>query len=309
MKRALILIHSRTGNTLSFAKTLQSGLQSKGAIAAEIKRVPSFAFAPARSQEIEELPIASIDELSSYDALIFGSPVYFFAPAAEMMAFLQQGMELWRQKALKAKPAAVFFSSNNNGLPFAADSLRASIRALHMNDFLATRCAHAIDKPLDLASCLAENLIGNKITPIELPPVPQPVGLYQPFKISGNQIFINQIALKNGKIEYPGVIGDKVSDEQAIVSTRDAMLNVLAVLNQAVGGDLTKIKQVVQVSGFFNAVPGYSTHSRLLDEASKVTLEFLGEEKGKHTRGAFGLTSLPANSPVEIQAIFELEPE
>ena len=40
VKEVLILIHSRTGNTLTFAETLQTSLQNKGTIHAVIKRVP-----------------------------------------------------------------------------------------------------------------------------------------------------------------------------------------------------------------------------------------------------------------------------
>lgn len=308
-KQVLVLIHSRTGNTLSFAKTLQSYLQKIENINVTIKRVPPLKLLAPDLEEMNELPIATIDELANYDALIFGSPVYFYAPSAEIMAFLQEGMRLWQEKSLKDKPAAVFLSSNKNGLSFAENSLRASIRALHMDDSIATRCSETLSNAEQFAACFATNLMAKNQVPIELPAVPQPVGLYQPYKISGNQIYINQIALKNGVIEYPGIIGDTLTEEQAKISTRDAMLNVLAVLNQAVGGDLSKVKQAVQLSGFFTTVVGYTTHSRLLDEASKVTIEFLGEEKGKHTRGSFGVPSLPANSPVEIQAIFELKVE
>lgn len=305
VKEILILIHSRTGNTLTFAETLQTSLQNNGTVHAVIKRVPVTGEAPVLDR-IAALPIANLDELVAYDNIIFGSPIYFHAPAAEMMAFLQQAMDLWRKQSLKDKRVALFFSSRN-GQSFAEDSLRATLSALYMDPRWDLSCAAYKNDAFRWGACLLQNLNEQNTSSIVLPPVPQPVGLYQPFKISGNQVFINQIALNNGIIEYPGIIGDTVSEEQAIISTKYTMLNILAVLNQAVGGDLSRIKQAVQLSGYFNAIPGFKTHSKILDEASKLVVEFLGEEKGKHTRGAFGVASLPAMSPVEIQAIFELE--
>lgn len=281
-KHVLILIHSRTGHTLTLAESIKAGLEAKGTLAVEIKRVPPFRSMPKEPENLSLLPTANLDELQFYDALIFGSPVYFHSPAAEIMAFLQAGTEIWQRQLLKDKPAAVFFSSNHNGVVSAQESLRALLEALHMNLGLsAEACANLSNKPVEFGLCLEERLTKKTGPSLTLPPVPEPVGLYKPFVISGNHVYINQIALKNGSIEYPGIIGENVSEEEAKISTRDAMLNILAVLNLAVKGDLSKVKQAVQLSGYFTTVSGYATHARLLDEASKLTFEFLGEQKGR----------------------------
>lgn len=139
-----------------------------------------------------------------------------------------------------------------------------------------------------------------------LPDAPAPVGNYKPFRISGKQVFINQIALKAGKVEHPGMVGTEVSEEQAKLATRQTLLNVLAVLRQAAGGDLDNVKQAVQLTGFFYTAAGYTKHAVLMNEASNLLVEILGE-RGMHTRATVGASSLPMNSSVEIQAIFELE--
>ncbi|SHF30564.1 NAD(P)H:quinone oxidoreductase [Pedobacter caeni] len=141
---------------------------------------------------------------------------------------------------------------------------------------------------------------------IVLPDAPAPVGNYKPFRISGKQIFINQIALKAGKVEHPGMVGTEVTEEQAKLATRQTLLNVLAVLKQAAGGDLDNVKQAVQLTGFFYTAAGYTKHAVLMNEASNLLVEILGES-GMHTRATVGASSLPMNSSVEIQAIFELE--
>lgn len=53
-----------------------------------------------------------------------------------------------------------------------------------------------------------------------LPDVPKAVGNYSLYKKSGNLVYINQVALKNGKIEHPGVIGIDVSENEAKEATR-----------------------------------------------------------------------------------------
>lgn len=141
---------------------------------------------------------------------------------------------------------------------------------------------------------------------IILPDAPAPVGNYTPFRISGKQVFINQIALKAGKVEHPGIVGTEVTEAQAKLATRQTLLNILAVLKQAAGGDLDQVKQAVQLTGFFYTPAGYTKHALLMNEASNLLVEILGE-RGMHTRATVGASSLPMNSPVEIQAIFELE--
>ncbi|MCP2026719.1 NAD(P)H dehydrogenase (quinone) [Flavobacterium sp. HSC-32F16] len=141
---------------------------------------------------------------------------------------------------------------------------------------------------------------------IVLPEAPKPVGNYVPYTISDHKVYINQVALKNGKILNPGKIGASVTDDQAKEATYQTMLNVIAVLKDACGGDLSKVKQCVQLTGFFNTTPEYTQHAAIMNSASNLTALVFGE-KGKHARATTGAVSLPRNSAVEIQAIFEIE--
>lgn len=141
---------------------------------------------------------------------------------------------------------------------------------------------------------------------IMLPQVPKPAGNYQPFVRSGNLVFINQVALKDGKIFNPGKLGVEVNEQQVKDATKVTMLNVISVLNEAVGGDLSKVKQCVQLTGIFNTKDDYTKHADLMNVASDLTVEVFGE-KGKHARATLGASSIPVNSSVEIQAIFEVE--
>lgn len=141
---------------------------------------------------------------------------------------------------------------------------------------------------------------------IVLPEAPKPVGNYVPYTISNHKVYINQVALKEGKILNPGKVGANVTDEQAKEATYQTMLNVISVLKEACGGDLNKVKQCVQLTGFFNTTPEYTQHAGIMNSASNLTALVFGE-KGKHARATIGAVSLPINSAVEIQAIFEIE--
>jgi len=135
---------------------------------------------------------------------------------------------------------------------------------------------------------------------------PSPAGNYVPYKRVGNLVFINQVALSNGVILHPGTVAVDVSETDAREATRLAMRNVLAVLQQATDGDLSRVKQVVQLTGFFNTPAGFENHASLMNEASDLVVSVFGEA-GKHTRATVGAASLPLNSVVEIQAVFEVD--
>ncbi|MBB1149541.1 NAD(P)H-dependent oxidoreductase [Myroides sp. NP-2] len=141
---------------------------------------------------------------------------------------------------------------------------------------------------------------------IILPSLPKAVGNYELFVRSGNLVFINQVALQNGKIVNPGKLGVEVNEAQVKAATEATMLNVLSILKEAVGGDLNKVKRCVQLIGSFNTVDTYTQHAALMNPASDLVVAVFGE-KGKHTRNTGGASSLPLGSSVSIQAVFEVE--
>ncbi|NGY37941.1 NAD(P)H:quinone oxidoreductase [Flavobacterium sp. XN-5] len=142
---------------------------------------------------------------------------------------------------------------------------------------------------------------------IVIPKAPNPVGNYVPYVISNNVVYINQVALKDGKILYPGKIGtNEITDEQAKEATKQAFLNVVSVLKEACGGDLNRVKRVVQLTGYFNTSANYTQHAAIMNTASDLAVGIFGD-KGKHARATIGAVSLPINASVEIQAIFEIE--
>ena len=139
---------------------------------------------------------------------------------------------------------------------------------------------------------------------ITLPSPPTPAGSYIPVVRTGNLIFISgQIPMEEGKVMFTG----KVSDENLEIAQKSARMcaiNILAQIKREIG-DLEKVSKIVRLSGFVNAVPEFSQHPKVINSASDLIFEVFGE-KGKHSRIAVGVASLPLNSMTEIDAIVEV---
>jgi len=141
---------------------------------------------------------------------------------------------------------------------------------------------------------------------LALPESPKPVGDYLPAARVGNLVFTSgQTARINGVRRYVGTVGKEVTPEEAYLSARDATLNCLACVKQAVGS-LDRVKRVVKVVGFVNCVEGYDQQPAAINGASDL-LERLFGEAGRHARSAVGLRALPSNVSVELELIVEVK--
>ena len=142
---------------------------------------------------------------------------------------------------------------------------------------------------------------------IVLPTPMKPVANYVPWVKSGNMVYISgQGAVVDGKVQFPGKLGDTVSLEQGALSARLTAINILAQLREAADGDLSKVKRIVKLVGFVACTPEFTDHPKVINGASDLMVEVFGE-KGRHARSAVGVPSLPLNFSVEIEAIIELE--
>ncbi len=140
---------------------------------------------------------------------------------------------------------------------------------------------------------------------IELPAAPAPAGNYVPAYQSGNLLFLSgAICLVDGEMTHTGKVGESRDLAYAQEAARVCALNLLALAKSALG-DLDRIRQVVNLSGFVNAVPGFADSPAVINGASDIMVEILGD-RGRHTRAAVAVTGLPKDSTVEITAVFEV---
>jgi NAD(P)H dehydrogenase (quinone) len=114
MPRILVLYYSSYGHIEIMAEAVAEGARETGAEVA-IKRVPELVpedVARKSGFKVDQkAPIATIDELPDYDAIIIGVPTRFGNMAAQMKNFLDQAGGLWAQGKLVGKVAGVFTST------------------------------------------------------------------------------------------------------------------------------------------------------------------------------------------------------
>ena len=139
-----------------------------------------------------------------------------------------------------------------------------------------------------------------------LPETKAPVGTYVPFvHLNGQLLISGQLPMKDGAVAIAGTLGDGVGLAQGQEAARLCALNILAQAKAALG-DLDRIVRLMRLNGFVNAAPGFADHPKVINGASDLMVEILGD-KGRHTRIAVGCSSLPLNAAVEIDGVFAID--
>lgn len=139
---------------------------------------------------------------------------------------------------------------------------------------------------------------------ITLPQVATPAGAYLPTARSGNLLFTaGQLPFVDGRLPATGKVGAQVSPEDAKQYARLAGLNMLAVIDAAVG--LDAVERVVKIVGFVASAEGFTGQPGVVNGVSDLMAEVFGEA-GRHARSAVGVAELPLGSPVEVEAIIQV---
>ena len=114
MSKVLVLYYSSYGHIEAMAQAIAEGARAGGATV-DLKRVPETApDAVARAAHFkldQAAPVAKIEDLAGYDAIIIGAPTRFGRMPSQMAAFLDQAGGLWAKGALNGKVGAAFTSS------------------------------------------------------------------------------------------------------------------------------------------------------------------------------------------------------
>lgn len=141
---------------------------------------------------------------------------------------------------------------------------------------------------------------------IILPSPAKPVANYVGWVKSGNLVFTaGQVPFDDGKIIHPGILGESVDKEAGKAAARQAAINVIAQLREACDGDLSRVKQVIKLTGFVACTSTFTDHPFVVNGASDLMVEVFGDV-GRHARSAVGLSSLPLNACVEVEAVVEI---
>ena len=149
-----------------------------------------------------------------------------------------------------------------------------------------------------------ENIKKNNIV---LPDAASPVGSYLAAKISNNLLFISgQLSIdENGKL-IKGKIGKDLNTDEGYNAAKRCALSIISQAKKACGGDLSKIKSCVKLTGFVNSSDDFTEQPKVINGASDLITLIFGEA-GMHTRAAVSTNSLPLGVAVEVDAIFEIK--
>ncbi|WP_425908627.1 NAD(P)H:quinone oxidoreductase [Nitrobacter sp. TKz-YC02] len=114
MAKVLVLYYSAYGHIEAMANAVADGAREAGATV-DVKRVPELvpeAVAKAKHFKLDQTaPLARIDDLINYDAIVVGTGTRFGRMSSQMASFLDQAGGLWAKGALHGKVGGAFSSS------------------------------------------------------------------------------------------------------------------------------------------------------------------------------------------------------
>lgn len=141
---------------------------------------------------------------------------------------------------------------------------------------------------------------------LKLPVLPTSKGIYKRCLQEDKILFTSgHVSVNSDGTYIKGKLGKDLTDEQGQEAARQCGLAILASIKDHFG-TLDKVKRVIKILGFVNAVPEYEKHAIVINGCSELFAQLWGEDYGIGTRSAVGMGSLPNYVAVEIEAIFEV---
>jgi enamine deaminase RidA (YjgF/YER057c/UK114 family) len=133
-----------------------------------------------------------------------------------------------------------------------------------------------------------------------------PVANYVNTVLTGNLLYISGKGPLQDNGEYiKGKVGENLTIEEGYNAARVTAINLISTLKASLG-DLSRVKRIIRVTGMVNSASDFTEHPSVVNGCSDLLVEVFGE-RGKHTRAAVGMNSLPSNIAVEIDMIVEVE--
>jgi enamine deaminase RidA (YjgF/YER057c/UK114 family) len=124
-----------------------------------------------------------------------------------------------------------------------------------------------------------------------LPEPRSPAFDYLPVVIHGNVAYVSgQLPWRDGSELITGKLGAGVSLELGAMAARSCVLQGLSVLKAALGG-FDRVERIVKLTGFVASAEGFIDQPRVIDAASSLLRQLLGEH-GRHARSAIGVAEL-----------------
>lgn len=141
---------------------------------------------------------------------------------------------------------------------------------------------------------------------LTLPNIPGfPVGQeprLEPFVQLGNVVYLSGL----GPLGTTGIVGDDLDVEAGAAAARETALLTLRRIIDAFGS-LDAVERWIKVLGFVRSAPGFGMQPAVLNGFSDLVIDVYGIARGRCARSAIGVSELPMNIPVEVEAIVALK--
>ncbi|MGJ8624212.1 MAG: RidA family protein [Yoonia sp.] len=143
---------------------------------------------------------------------------------------------------------------------------------------------------------------------LELPSNWTPRGQFLPFRKDGKIVYLSgQICEWDGAVTHLGPVADT---PEGIAAAREAAkicaLNLIYRLREACDGDLDRVDVILRLGGFVNCTSAFPSSPAVINGATELFIALFGDD-GWHARTAVGVSGLPGNASVEVDAIVRLK--
>jgi enamine deaminase RidA (YjgF/YER057c/UK114 family) len=135
-----------------------------------------------------------------------------------------------------------------------------------------------------------------------------PVGaIYRHVVIDGNTVYTSgAVPMDDTTLVGKGKVPSEVSLDDAKRHAALCAANILRNVRKAVGS-LDRIERVLKTVGYVNSDPAFGDQHLVVNGASELLRDVLGDDAGIGVRTAIGMAGLPLNSSVEVDVIFKLK--
>ncbi len=141
---------------------------------------------------------------------------------------------------------------------------------------------------------------------IEMVETPAPQANYVPYVVSGTTVYVSGQISQTPAGLITGKLGVDMSVEDGAKAAQTCAVSLLLQVKAACGGDLSRLKRVVKLTGFVNSTGDFTQQPQVINGASDLLVAALGDA-GRHARSAVSAASLPLGVAVEVEGIFEIE--
>ena len=133
-----------------------------------------------------------------------------------------------------------------------------------------------------------------------------PAAAYVMYVQTGNLVFVSGHIAKNadGSVNV-GQLGKDKTTADGQAAARAIAIDLMGTLQDACGGDLTRVRRIVKLMSLVNSTPDFTEQHLVTNGASELFGDVFGEA-GKHARSAFGVAQIPRGACVEIEMIVEV---